>query len=340
MTASTPLKTNLTHEDWMRHALRLSARELGQTWPNPAVGCVIVKDGLLRAQGWTQKSGRPHAETHALSQCDASGATVYVTLEPCAHHGKTPPCAQALIDAKVAEVVIACTDPDPRVSGQGIQMLQAANIKVVTGILEFEAQKSHLGFFSRLKKNRPMITIKVATDPAGRYLAGNGQTQWLSSEQTKNVTHRLRADYDAILTGSGTILADNPLLTVRLNGLPSPIRIVLDRRGRLPADHPFLKTHSDDQPMWILQDSLSDTLKKLAQKGITRLWVEAGPTLTKALIDANLWDEFYWFQSPTQLDSNAPSFGLEDFFKQQKIYAAQLHADKIHHFVNSTVTGT
>jgi diaminohydroxyphosphoribosylaminopyrimidine deaminase/5-amino-6-(5-phosphoribosylamino)uracil reductase len=227
-----------SHNSYTHHALTLAARGLGQVAPNPAVGCVVVKDGVIVGRGWTQKGGRPHAETEALARAGeaARGATAYVTLEPCSHTGKTPPCAEALIAAGVARVVGAVTDPDPRVSGRGFQMLREAGIEVVTGICEAEAAELNAGFFLRVKETRPLVVLKIAESANGLIADASGQTRWLTSEAARAHAHLLRATHDAILIGIETALADDPELTCRLPGLEdrSPIRIVLDSHLRLP----------------------------------------------------------------------------------------------------------
>ncbi len=222
---------------WMRLALSLAERGLGTTWPNPSVGCVLVKDGAPVGIGWTQPGGRPHAETMALQQAGeaACGATAYVTLEPCAHHGHTPPCVEALIAAGIAEVVVAVEDPDPRVSGKGLARLREAGLRVTTGVMEQEAAALNAGFFLRVREHRPFVSVKCATSLDGRVATSSGESQWITGAAARRHAHGLRARYDAILVGVGTVLADDPLLTCRLPGLVdrSPVRVVLDRQLRM-----------------------------------------------------------------------------------------------------------
>src|SRR5687768_14810985 len=229
----------------MAHALRLAARNLGAVWPNPAVGCVIVaKDGRIAGRGWTARGGRPHAETQALAEARdaARGATAYVTLEPCAHHGQTPPCADALIAGGVARVVAAVRDPDPRVSGGGFAKLAAAGIKLTIGVGEGEARRINAGFFSRVEKGRPLVALKSAESEDG-FVAAPGK-RWITADPARRHGHYLRATHDAIMTGIGTVLADDPLLTCRLEGLEerSPIRVVVDSRMRLPLSSQIVQT--------------------------------------------------------------------------------------------------
>ncbi|MGY4803023.1 bifunctional diaminohydroxyphosphoribosylaminopyrimidine deaminase/5-amino-6-(5-phosphoribosylamino)uracil reductase RibD, partial [Teichococcus aerofrigidensis] len=214
----------------MRAALALAARGLGNTWPNPAVGCVIVKEGVVVGRGWTAPGGRPHAETEALRRAGAAarGATAYVTLEPCCHWGRTPPCADALIAAGVARVVVAMQDPDPRVDGAGLRRLREAGIAVASGMLEAEARALNAGFLKRLASGLPLLTLKLATTLDGRIATRAGESQWITGPAARRAAHALRGRHDAVLVGSGTALADDPDLTCRLPGFaPVPtVRVV------------------------------------------------------------------------------------------------------------------
>lgn len=278
----------------MLHALRLGARNLGQTWPNPAVGAIVVKDNRILGTGWTARGGRPHAEPQALMQAgvDAKGATLYVTLEPCNHTGQTPPCTNVIIQAGITRVVAACSDPDVRVSGKGFARLREAGIEVITGLAEAEARRANEGFFSRIERGRPFVTVKLATTGSNQFNAPG--TRWLTGEHARDHGHALRSQHDAILTGSGTYLSDTPLLTCRLPGLQdrSPQRVLLDRRGRVK--NPW-------QDAWVLNEAtLGQALQTLSQRGITRLMVEAGPALTSAFLTENLADRVFWYRSPLQ----------------------------------------
>lgn len=309
----------------MRAALSLAARHLGQTWPNPTVGCVIVDAaGHVVGRGSTQPGGRPHAETEALAMAGAraKGAAAYVTLEPCAHHGKTPPCAEALIAAGVKRVVSAVEDPDPRVSGGGHAMLQAAGVTVQLGLLEAEARAANAGFLKRMREGLPLVALKLATSADGRTATRTGESKWITGEAARAYGHRLRATHDAIAVGSGTVLADDPELTCRLPGLGdrSPQRVVFDRRGRTPPTAAVLR---GVRPTWLatapgmLKDRLQErhevfeieenggpgawlrlACAALAQRGITRLLVEGGATLATAFLEADLVDRIYWFRAP------------------------------------------
>lgn len=297
----------------MAHALRLAARGLGRCWPNPAVGCVIVKDGRVLGRGWTQPGGRPHGETMALLQAGplARGATAFVTLEPCAHHGKTPPCAESLIAAGIARVVSAVTDPDPRVSGRGHAMLRAAGIAVTEGVLQAEATALNAGFFQRVLGGTPFVTLKLALTLDGRIANAAGASRWITGPLARRMVHMQRAAHDAVMVGIGTALADDPDLTVRDLGTPNqPLRIVIDSHLRLPATSRLAQT-ARVNPVWLchaegapvpeaLQDlgltlipcvpdaggrvDIHQALQQLGARGLTRVFCEGGGTLAASLI--------------------------------------------------------
>jgi diaminohydroxyphosphoribosylaminopyrimidine deaminase/5-amino-6-(5-phosphoribosylamino)uracil reductase len=320
-----------TDHDFMSCALALAARGLGDTWPNPTVGCVIVKDGVVVGRGWTQSGGRPHAETEALRRAgsNAKGATAYVSLEPCSHHGKTPPCAEALIAAGIKRVVAATTDPDPRVSGQGLAKLRAGGIEVVEGVGKAEADRLNAGFFTRITKNRPLFALKTATSLDGRIALANGESKWITGPKARHANQALRARFDAVLVGSETVLQDDPELTCRLRGYAGrpKVRIVLDRRLRTDTERKV--THTKAAPTWIYTtqntptasgplrdagvqivvvdeaDFLSAVASDLAAKGLTRILVEGGGQVGAALHGAGLIDELYWFRGGQVLGGDA-----------------------------------
>jgi diaminohydroxyphosphoribosylaminopyrimidine deaminase/5-amino-6-(5-phosphoribosylamino)uracil reductase len=211
-------------ERWMGLALALGRRGMGRVWPNPAVGCVIVRDGRVLGRGWTTDGGRPHAETQALAQAgDARGAVAYVTLEPCAHYGRTPPCAGALVAAGVARVVVATGDPDPRVAGRGLAILREAGIAVATGVREGEARRDHAGFLLRVTQARPFVTLKLAASLDGRIATASAESRWITGPAARTTVHAMRARHDAVMVGGGTARADDPLLTVRgMGARPQP----------------------------------------------------------------------------------------------------------------------
>jgi len=337
-------RTDLVH---MRAALALARRGLGRTWPNPTVGCVLVNKSRVVGRGWTQAGGRPHAETEALRRTGnaAAGATAYVSLEPCSHHGQTPPCAQALIAAGIKRAVVAMEDPDPRVSGRGLDLLRDAGIEVALGVGAAEALEINAGFLLRLEKNRPLITLKLAMTLDGRIATHNGESRWITGEPARQRSHLLRAQHDGVMVGSGTVLADDPLLNVRLPGLErdSPLRIVLDGRMRLPLTS-ALVVSARDTPTWLVTlpggdkrrrqtyvdcglevieaaagaDGALDLVQvmaRLAKHGLTRLLVEGGAKLAAALLRDNLVDRLAIFRAPNLIGGDglpaATGFGLQ-----------------------------
>lgn len=335
----------------MRAALGLARRGLGNVWPNPAVGCVIVKDGRVVGRGWTQPGGRPHAETEALAMAGeaARGATAYVTLEPCSHHGKTPPCAEALVQAGLSRVVVAIEDEDPRVSGQGLALLRQAGIAITLGICADEARELNAGFFLKLREGRPLVTLKLATSLDGRIATHSGESKWITGASARQAAHLLRAEHDVIMVGSGTALADDPDLTCRLPGLEdrSPVRVVVDGRMRLPLTSRLVVT-ANEIPTWLLtledgdaarieafQDSgvdvvevpegpdhtvdLGAALMVLAESGVTRVLVEGGAHLAAGLLRVGLVDRLVWFRSARLIGGDglpaAVAFGVDHLGK-------------------------
>jgi len=331
----------------MRAALALAARGLGRTWPNPSVGCVLVRDGHVVGRGWTQPGGRPHAETEALVRAGeaARGATAYVSLEPCAHTGKTPPCADALIAAGIGRVVAAVEDPDPRVSGRGLVRLRDAGVAVVSGVCAVEAAELNAGFFTRIKQGRPLVSLKLATSLDGRIATRSGESQWITGDAARQRAHALRATHDAILVGTGTALADDPELTCRLPGLGdrSPVRVVLDRQLRLPASAKLFTT-AHEVPTWVMTAPASDRARRqalgavgaelidvatdgdgplslaavltaLAGRGITRLLVEGGSAISASLLRENLVDRIHCFRAAMMIGGDglpvAAALGIE-----------------------------
>ena len=314
----------------MAMALRLAERGLGRVWPNPAVGCLVVKDDGIVGRGWTQPGGRPHAEFEALRRAgdQALGAAAYISLEPCAHYGQTPPCTMALLHAGIRRAVIATTDPDPRVDGRGIDQLRQAGVEVSVGVGKDEAERLNAGFFLRVRAGRPLITLKLAASLDGRIATRSGASRWITGEAARERAHHLRATHDAIMIGSGTALADDPELTCRLPGLEdrSPVRIVVDGRLRMAANCRLART-ARKVPTWVITRNdadvkrratleragvevltvatstgghidLHDALAALAARGLTRVLVEGGGALAAALLRARLVDRLVWFQGP------------------------------------------
>ena len=313
---------------FMALALSLGRRGLGRTWPNPAVGAVIVKHGVVIGRGWTQAGGRPHAEIEALGRAGAGarGATMYVTLEPCSHHGKSPPCADAVIAAGISRVVSALEDPNPEVAGGGHARLRKAGIAVEIGVGAEAAGRAHAGHIRRMRDGRPHVMLKLAISADGKVGAAGPKPVAITGEAVRDRVHLLRAQHDAIMIGIGTALTDDPILTCRLPGLAkaSPIRIVLDGALRLPLGSRLAQT-ARETPVWVIAGpkptpaaeealwlqgvevmragesggrlDLAAVLKLLATAGVTRLMVEGGPTLAAALIAADLVDEAILFHS-------------------------------------------
>jgi diaminohydroxyphosphoribosylaminopyrimidine deaminase/5-amino-6-(5-phosphoribosylamino)uracil reductase len=319
----------MNHIFYMQRALELSRRNLGQTWPNPAVGAVVVRDGNIIGEGWTGRGGRPHAETEALDNIDAKGATLYVTLEPCSHHGKTPPCTDAIIAAGISTCVIACRDPNPLVDG--ISQLKNAGIEIIGNICEAEARQSHEGFFSRVEKKRPFVALKIATSADEKITTGS-ESQWITGEAARNYGHLLRSETDAILTGIGTVLADDPLLNCRIPGLEdkSPLRVILDRQHRLPADSKIAKT-SDKIPTWVLDlPDIPAVLSHLAEQGITRVLVEGGQKLTESFLKSGFLGRIYWFKAPVVIgDKGLSARGLAAVSGWKKVASQTLATDTL-----------
>jgi diaminohydroxyphosphoribosylaminopyrimidine deaminase/5-amino-6-(5-phosphoribosylamino)uracil reductase len=231
---------------FMREALMLAQSQLGLTTPNPAVGCIIVKNNKIVGRGVTGAGGRPHGETVALAKAGkrARGATAYVSLEPCAHTGQTPPCARALVAAGVARVVVGCRDPYPLVRGRGIKILRTAGIEVTEGVLEDECQRLNEGFFTRVTRGRPFVTLKLATSLDGRIAAVGGDSRWISSPESRALVHQWRREADAVMVGAATVIADNPRLTCRTEGGRDPVRIIIDGRLRSPATSKIFRQRS------------------------------------------------------------------------------------------------
>lgn len=317
---------------FMQLALTLGRRGLGNAWPNPAVGAVVVKDGVVVGRGWTQPGGRPHAETEALRRAGerARGATLYVTLEPCSHHGRTPPCADAIIAAGIARVVSALGDPNPRVAGDGYARLRAAGIAVSEGLCAEEAQRDHAGHIRRILDGRPHVMLKLAVSADGKAALPGRKPLQITGEATRARVHLMRAMSDAILVGIGTVLADDPALTCRLPGMvkASPVRVVLDAALRLPPTSQLVRS-AREIPVWVMAAmdapsererllseqgvtvirtqandgtlDLPSVLGALAERGTTRLMVEGGPRVAASFLRADLVDEAVLLHGPVTI---------------------------------------
>src|SRR5450432_3795630 len=317
---------------FMQLTLTLGRRGQGRTWPNPAVGAVVVKDGVIVGRGWTQPGGRPHAEPEALKRAGeaARGATLYVTLEPCSHFGRSPPCADAVIAAGIARVVSAVEDPNPEVAGQGHARLRAAGIVVDIGLGAQEAAHDHAGHFRRIRDRRPHVILKLAVSADDKIGAAGRQPVAVTGEAARARVHLLRAQCDAVLVGIGTVQADDPVLTCRLPGMEarSPVRVVLDRSLRISGTSRLVHS-ARETPLWVMTSSLSEApaamklgaagaqvirvatttapppvldllgvLHALAEKGITRLLVEGGARVASSFVTAGLVDEVWLLRGP------------------------------------------
>jgi diaminohydroxyphosphoribosylaminopyrimidine deaminase / 5-amino-6-(5-phosphoribosylamino)uracil reductase len=314
-----------TDKRYMALALSLGRRGLGQCWPNPSVGCVIVRDGRIVGRGATSPGGRPHGEVNALAQAGdlARGATAYVSLEPCAHHGQTPPCSEALVSAGISRVVAAIEDTDPRVAGQGFDYLRRHGIEIHTGVLAEAAARDHAGFFQRTELGRPMVTLKLANSFDGRIATATGQSKWITGPLARRAVHAHRARHDAVMVGGGTARADDPSLTVRDLGIDrQPVRVVVSRHLDLPLMGQLART-ADETPLWLCHGAgagrerieawqglgarllpcavqgthldAGDVLQQLGGAGLTRVFCEGGGALAASLLADDLVDELVGF---------------------------------------------
>jgi len=326
----------MTDRRFMSRALQLAERGLFTTDPNPRVGCVLVKNNEIVGEGWHQRAGEAHAEINALQAAGrlakngAKGATAYITLEPCCHHGRTPPCSDALIAAGVSRVVVAMQDPNPQVAGQGLAQLQKAGIETHSGVLQTQAEALNPGFIKRMRTGRSWVRGKMAMSLDGRTAMASGESQWITGEDARRDVHRLRARSAAIVTGIGTVLADDPSLTVRLDDdVEQPLRVVLDSRLQMPLTAKMLSlpgrtlvltVNTDEQKTAALRDAgaevevvvssngrpdLSAVLDCLARHEINEVLVEAGPTLCGAFLQAGLFDELVIYMAPLFMGSGA-----------------------------------
>ncbi len=360
----------VSDETLMRGALALARRGLGETAPNPSVGCVIVKDGRVVGRGRTQIGGRPHAETQALGVAGAAarGATAYVTLEPCSHTSKTPPCAVALVDAGIARVVIGTLDPNPKVNGQGVAMLREAGLQVTENCLAKEARAVISGFLKVIESGRPLLRLKLASSLDGRIATKTRESKWLTGEPARRAAHAIRGRHDAVLVGVGTVLADDPELNCRIEGFRSAplVRIVVDSHLRTPLMSKLVRG-ATVEPVWILHRDgadaarkraleqagvklfnlpgcaagvdLPEALKLLAKLGLTRILVEGGGTIAAALLRDHLVDRLAWFHAPAIIGGDgwpsAQGFGimsLADMLRFIPVTQERLGADMLSTF--------
>lgn len=327
------------HEQYMKKALQLASRALGRTSPNPLVGAVIVKNGNIISEGYHKKAGTPHAEIHALNAADkdeVKGATMYVTLEPCSHYGKTPPCTKAIIEAGIKEVVIATLDPNPKVAGRGLKILEEAGIKTTVGVLEKEALIQNEVFLKYITRKLPFVCMKYAMTLDGKIATSTGDSRWISNEQSREYVHHLRNIYDGILVGIGTVLTDDPMLNTRLDDIDKkdPIRIIIDGKLELPHDSNIVKTSGEQETIVFttsiknqekalyltnagmklievggLPDELNmlEVFSKLGDLGITSVLVEGGAQINASLLKHKLVDKILCFVAPKIVGGVAPT---------------------------------
>jgi diaminohydroxyphosphoribosylaminopyrimidine deaminase/5-amino-6-(5-phosphoribosylamino)uracil reductase len=324
----------------MRRALTLARRMLGRTSPNPAVGCVIVRGGRIVGRGATAAGGRPHAEAVALARAGASarGSTAYVSFEPCAHQGRTAPCARALVEARVRRVVIGCIDPYPPVRGRGEAILRAAGLEVISGVLEYECRRLNQGFITRVTRGRPMATLKLALSLDGRIAAGSGDSQWISSPASRALVHRWRSEADAVMVGAGTVLADNPRLTSRIEGGRDPVRVIIDGHLRCPPDARVFTERSTAPALLVTavsslalarrryggahvevigcpprggkrgaQLDLRVLMRELGRRGWCNVLIEGGALLAGSSLDAGIVDRIAFFVAPIVIGAGTPA---------------------------------
>jgi diaminohydroxyphosphoribosylaminopyrimidine deaminase/5-amino-6-(5-phosphoribosylamino)uracil reductase len=328
----------------MRRALALARRMLGRTSPNPAVGCVIVRGGRIVGQGATATGGRPHAEAVALARAGARarGATAYVSLEPCAHQGRTAPCARALVEAGVRRVVAGCVDPYPPVRGRGLATLRAAGVEVISGVLEDECRRLNAGFITRVTRGRPLATLKLAMSFDGRIAAASGDSQWISSPASRTLVHRWRSEADAVMVGAGTVVADNPRLTCRVAGGRDPVRVIIDGRLRCPPRARVFVERSAAPALLVTtaanvararrryggarvevlgcpvrkaergiqrvcEIDLRALMRELGRRGWCNVLIEGGARLAGSALDAGIVDRVAFFVAPIVIGTGTPA---------------------------------
>jgi diaminohydroxyphosphoribosylaminopyrimidine deaminase/5-amino-6-(5-phosphoribosylamino)uracil reductase len=318
----------LEHDErYMRECLDLARARLGLTSPNPAVGCLIVRDGEVIARGATAPGGRPHGEVEALSQAGAAarGATAYVSFEPCSHQGQTPPCARALVDAGVARVVVGCIDPYPAVRGRGVAMLKREGVNTTVGVLEGECRRVNEGFITRVTRGRPFAILKLATSLDGRIAAANGDSRWISSEASREIVHQWRREADVVMVGAATVIADNPRLTCRGEGGRDPVRVIVDGRLRCPPSATIFRQRSAAPTLIVTTRqnvrrarrlygskieivgaavdaaggvALADAMRQLARRGWSKVLIEGGAHLAGAALRSRVVDRVAFFLAP------------------------------------------
>jgi diaminohydroxyphosphoribosylaminopyrimidine deaminase / 5-amino-6-(5-phosphoribosylamino)uracil reductase len=342
----------------MRECLLLAQSRLGLTSPNPAVGCVIVRGGRAVGRGATAPGGRPHAEPQAVAQAGqlARGATAYVSFEPCAHYGKTPPCARVLAEAGIRCAVIGCLDPYPPVRGRGVAILKRAGIAITVGVLEDQCRRMNEGFIARVTRGRPFVTLKLATSLDGRIAASSGDSRWISSEESRRLVHQWRREADAVMVGAGTIIADNPRLTCRVEGGRDPVRIIIDQRLRSPAGARVFGQRSPAPTIIITSVvnaarvqrrygarvqaipapicgrgiSLAEVMRECGRRGWSKILIEGGASLAGAALQARVVDRVAFFIAPLIIGCGLPAVeGLLARTVREAIKLKNLDAQRI-----------
>lgn len=339
-------------EKYMRHALKLSLKAMGHTSPNPMVGCVIVKDGKIIGEGYHERYGELHAERNALANCkeNPEGATLYVTLEPCCHYGKTPPCTEAIIENKIKKVVVACLDPNPLVAGKGCEILKGCGIEVVTGVLEEECRKANEVFMHYIQKKEPFIVTKYAMTLDGKIASYTGDSKWVTGEAAREHVQQLRKRYAGIMVGIGTVLADDPMLNCRVEEGVNPIRIICDSKLRIPLDSQIVKTakeiptiaaackkFANSEKIAALEENnieviLSDgeevdleaLMKQLGEKKIDSVLVEGGGKLHASFLEKNLINRVYAYIAPKLIGGSSALSPIEGIGMEKMDFARQL----------------
>lgn len=358
MAASSAAGVTARDERFMREALALAREQVGLTSPNPAVGCVIERGGKVVGRGATAAGGRPHAETQALAQAGARArrAVAYVSFEPCAHQGKTPPCARALVDAGVARVVVGCLDPYPPVRGRGVDILRRAAIEVAVGVLESECRRLNEGFIARVTRGRPFTILKLAMSLDGRIAAASKDSRWISSEESRRLVHQWRREADVVMVGAGTVIADNPRLTCRIENGRDPVRVIIDGRLRSPANAMIFRQSSlaptiiaTAEPLAgrvqrrygpnveaiaapLAEDgiALGAVMRELARRGWSKVLIEGGAHLAGAALRAGVVDRIAFFVAPRIIGTGLPAVeGLDAATVRQAIGLENLIARPI-----------
>lgn len=345
-------------ERWMRECLALAGSRLGLTSPNPAVGCVLVRDGKVVGRGATARGGRPHAEPQAIAEAGelARGAAAYISFEPCAHYGQTPPCARALAEARIGRAIIGCLDPYPPVRGRGMAILKRAGVATTVGVLEDECRRMNEGFIARVTRGRPFVILKLAMSLDGRIAAPSGDSRWISSEESRRLVHRWRAEVDAVMVGAATVIADDPRLTCRIKGGRDPARVIIDQRLRSPAGARIFHQRSSAPTILVTSPTkaamvkrrygarvealsalgdkqgvaLVEVMREFGRRGWSKVLIEGGAKLAGAALRATIVDRVAFFVAPVIIGCGLPAVeGLLAQRVREAIKLTNLSAQRI-----------